>query len=130
MAVSATYDNVQWPGGDGLRVPQERAGNRLIPTSLQTYSEADLGTVATSPYNLTAQQAGASLITVNPTVALALVFPVCQPGQKTIIQNTNVTNAITASVSGNTNTASVGTSSVAMVVQTGTNGGIVLVTGT
>lgn len=131
MAVSPTYDNVLWPSGDGLRVPQERAGNSKIPTSLQTYSEVDLGTVAASPYNLTPQQAGASLITVNPTVALTLVFPVCQPGQHTLIQNTNATNAITAEVAGNaTNTATIAVSSLAMVVQTGTNGGIALVSGT
>ena len=131
MAQDPFYNSPIWPGGDGLRVPEYRANAKSIPTSLQTYGEVDLGTVATSPYNLTAQQAGASLITVNPTVALNIVFPVCQPGQKTIIQNTNATNAIQASVSGNTaNSATVGTSSVAIVVQTGTNGGIVLVTGT
>lgn len=128
---SPTYDNVQWPGGDGLRVPQERAGLRTSPASLQTYGEVDLGTVAASPYNLTAQQAGASLITVNPTVALTLVFPTCQPGQKTLIQNSNATNAITAEVNGNSsNTATIAVSSIALVVQTGTNGGMALVSGT
>ena len=128
---SPTYDNVQWPGADGLRVPQERAGLKASPASLQTYGEVDLGTVAASPYNLTAQQAGASLITVNPTVALTLVFPTCQPGQKTLIQNTNATNAITAEVNGNSsNTATIAVSSLALVVQTGTNGGMALVSGT
>lgn len=128
---SPTYGNVQWPGADGLRVPQERAGLTASPASLQTYGEVDLGTVAASPYKLTAQQAGASLITVNPTVALTLVFPTCQPGQKTLIQNTNATNAITVEVNGNTtNTATVALSSLALVVQTGTNGGVALVSGT
>lgn len=128
---SPTYGNVQWPGADGLRVPQERSGLPTSPASLQTYGEVDLGTVAASPYKLTPQQAGASLITVNPTVALTLIFPTCQPGQSTLIQNTNATNAITAEVNGNaTNTATIAISSIAHVVQTGTNGGIALVSGT
>jgi len=132
---SATYDNVLWPGGDGIRVPQERGGFRPTTTqtgpSLQTYGEVDLGTVGASPYNLTPQQAGASVITVNPTVALALVFPTCQPGQMTIIKNTNGTNAITAKVNGNnSNTATVALSSSALVYQDGTNGGVTLVSGT
>lgn len=135
MAVNAAYDNVLWPGGDGLRVPQERSGFKPTSSqtgpSLQTYGEVDLGAVATSPYNLNTQQAGASLITVTPSVALNIVLPVCQPGQKTLVQNNSTANSIQVSVSGNTaNSATVGTSSVALVVQTGTNGGVTLVTGT
>jgi len=132
---SPTYDNVQWPGGDGLRVPQERGGFKASTTetlpSLQTYGELDLGAIGVSPYNLNAQQAGASLITVNPTVALTINFPTCQPGQQTIVQNTNATNAVSVRVAGNgANTATVAVSSVAIVVQTGTNGGVALVSGT
>lgn len=130
---SPTYDNVQWPGGDGLRIPQERAGLSTSPASLQTYGEVDLGTVAASPYKLTSQQAGASLITMNPTVPMTLIFPTCQPGQKTLIQNTNAVagNTITCEVNGNvTNTALVAINSLALVVQTGTNGGMALVSGT
>jgi hypothetical protein len=132
---SATYRNVLISGGDSLRIPEERSGFKATSTqsaaSLQTYGELDLGTVSASPLTLNAQQAGASLITVNPTVALNIILPVCQPGQPTIIQNTNSSNAIQVSVSGNTaNSATVGTSSVAVVVQTGTNSGVVLVSGT
>lgn len=135
MAASATYDNVLWPGGDGLRVPQERGGflpkSTQTGPSLQTYGELDLGSVGTSPYNLTPQQAGASVITVTPTVALNLVFPVCQPGQMTIIENDSTASSIQVSVSGNTTTsATVGTSSSAIVYQSGATGGVKLVTGT
>ena len=135
MAVSRTYDNVQWPGGDGLRVPQERAGfvdkpTQTLPT-LETYGEVDLGVVATSPYTLNAQQAGASLITVNPSVALTLIFPVCQPGHRLCIQNLSGANVITAQAGTNAaNVATVAISSIAEVVMTGTNLGIALVSGT
>lgn len=135
MAVSPTYDGVLWPGADGLRVPTERGG--FVPKStqtgptLETYGELDLGAVASSPYNLNPQQAGASLITVTPSVALNIVLPVCQPGRPMLIQNNSTANSVQVSVSGNTtNSATVGTSSTAIVVQTGTNGGVVLVTGT
>lgn len=131
MAVNALHGNVRLGGADTLRVPEERSKSSTIVASLQTYGEVDLGAVAVSPYNLTNPQAGASLITVTPSVALNIVFPVCEPGQQTIVQNNSTANSVQVSVSGNTaNSATVGTSSTAIVVQTGSNGGVVLVTGT
>ena len=134
---SPNYRNVMISGADSLRIPEERSGFKATATqslpTLQTFGELDLGAVAATPYNLTTQQAGASLITANPSVPLTLVFPTCQPGQKTLVQNLNATvgNVITVGVAGNAvNTAVVAISSLALVVQTGTNGGVALVSGT
>lgn len=132
---SPTYRNVLISGADSLRIPDERSGFKPTTTqsapTLQTFGELDLGTVASSPVTLTTQQAGASLITVTPSVALNIILPTCQGGQKTIVQNLSTANSIQVSVAGNTaNSATVGTSSVAVVVQTQTNGGVILVSGT
>jgi len=124
---NAAFDNIQWPGGDGLRVPQERAGFRPLATqtgpTLDTYGEVDLGSVS-GTVKLTIQQAGASLITLTPSAAVTLVFPNCQPGYSTIVQNLSATYAITAEVNGNTtNTATCAVSVMTTVVFTGLNGG-------
>lgn len=117
------YDDVRWPGVGGLRVPQEAA-----PASLATYKEVDLSET-TGTVTLTPSQAGASLITLTPTADMTLVFPGCQPGKTTIIQNLAAeTYTVTCEISGNTsNTAVVEADTTATVVQTGTNGGIALV---
>lgn len=130
MAPSATYRNVQWPTQDGFRIPDERvyfksSSTQTLPT-LDTYGELDLGSVS-GTIVLTAQQAGASLITMTPSAAVTLVFPVCQPGNSLYIQNLSGTYTITAEVSGNTtNTAVCPVSKMSCVVMTGTNGGIYL----
>jgi hypothetical protein len=130
------YGNVQWPGADGLRAPTERAGfigktTQTQPT-VQTYGELDLGTVGASTITLNVQQAGASLITINPTGAVTIVLPTCQPGHRMYVWNQAVaTNSVTLQIAGNaTNTAIVpflaSTGTLAVVVHTGTNGGLML----
>ena len=102
------YANVQWPGADGLRVPNERAG--FIPKttqtqpSVQTYGELDLGSVGASTVTLNAQQAGASLITITPTGAVTIVLPTCQPGHRFFLWNLAVaTNSVTVQIAGKRN---------------------------
>jgi hypothetical protein len=129
------YDNVQWPTQDGLRVPTERAFFKATATqsepTLDTYGELDLGTVAGGTVTLNLQQAGSSLITMNPTAAVTLVYPACWPGFSAQIQNLNSTtgNTITVEVAGNTtNTAVIPISKMATITHTGTNGGVYLST--
>lgn len=109
------YSNVRVGGvqSHGIRQPLEVQTG----ATYECYKEVDLGTIAASPYYLTADQAGASLITVNPTVALTLVFPTCQAGACMTILNLNATNAITVEVNGNaTNTAIIPVSKAGVVM--------------
>lgn len=113
------YDNIRRGGPEGLREPME-----IQNATYEVYKEVDLGSVS-GTINLTPDQAGASLITANPSGALTLVYPVCQPGFTALIQNLNATNAITAKINGNnTNTATCAVSVTTMVYHTGLNGGI------
>lgn len=129
---SPTYQGVNWPGADGIRVPTEVGGFVAKPTqtqpSLETYGELDLGGMAASTINLNAQQAGASLITLTPTGNVILVFPTCKPGSSLFVQNLGGASVtVTCEVNGNTtNTAVVTYGKMGTVVHTGTNGGMYL----
>jgi hypothetical protein len=115
------YEDVRWPGSGGLRVPNEAA-----PASLAVFKELDLGVVS-GTINLTPKQAGSSFITANPSAALTLVLPGCQPGFATAVQNLSASYTITVEVSGNTsNTAVIPVSTMGVVIQTGTNSGVAL----
>ena len=115
----ADYDNSRLGGPDGLRYPLEAGKGTFI-----IKKEVDLGSVS-GTINLNPQQAGASLITLTPSAAVTLVFPITQPGHETLIQNNSATYAVTVEVSGNTtNTAVVAPSTLALVVQLGTNSGV------
>lgn len=117
------YDDVRWPGADGLRVPQEAA-----PASLSVYKELVL-TQTTGTVNLNSKQAGSSLITVTPTANMIINLPGCQPGKEIIINNlAAITFTVTVQVLGNTtNTAVVTPATAQTVVQTGSNNGVILV---
>jgi hypothetical protein len=133
---SPTYSDVRLPGADGIRIPTERAGfvgttAKPAPT-LDTFGELPLGTVGASTITLNAQQAGASLISINPTGAVTIVLPTCQPGRSFLVWNqATATNSVTLQIAGNaTNTAVVpylaSTGTLAVVAHTGTNGGLML----
>jgi hypothetical protein len=118
---SPTYQGVNWPGADALRIPTERGGfvakSTQTQASLETYGELDLGTVAASTITLNAQQAGASLITITPTGAVTNLA--------------TATYSVTVQIAGNaTNTAVVpflaATGSMSEIVHTGNNGGVML----
>lgn len=129
---SPTYQGVNWPGADALRIPTERGGFVAKPTQTQptvdTFGELDLGTMGASTITLNAQQAGASLITLTPTGNVVLVFPTCQPGSSVFVQNLGGASVtVTCEVNGNTtNTAVVTYGKMGTVVHTGTNGGMYL----
>jgi len=136
MTVSATYSGVNLPGADGIRIPTERGGFIAKTTqtqpSLDTYGEYDLGSQGAGTITLNAQQAGASLITINPTGAVTIVLPVCQPGRIfTLWNQATATYSVTVQIAGNaTNTAVVPflavTGTLGVIVHTGTNGGVML----
>jgi hypothetical protein len=117
------YANAQWPGADGLRVPQE-----AFPASIATYAETVL-TQTTGTVNLTPQQAGSSLISLTPTANMTLVLPGCQAGKAIKINNrAAATFTVTVKVLANgTNVAIVPANTCQSVVQTGANQGVILV---
>jgi hypothetical protein len=120
---NSNYDNVRMAGPDGLRIPTE-----IQRATFDVIKELDLGTIGASPYNLTTDQAGASVITANPTVALTMVLPTVNPGDFFLVKNLNATNAITVEVNGNaTNTAIVPVSTTGLIVNDGLTGGLHLI---
>jgi|SRR6185437_1310609 len=83
------YDNVRWPGADGLRVPQEVSPATLAVKKL---SNVNIGTQgASSSVTLYPSQCLASELvitnTVNSTVAASVVFPGAFPGHIFVASN-------------------------------------------
>lgn len=121
MAYGKDYQDERYGGPSGIRYPQEAGKSTFV-----VKKEVDLGIVS-GTVKLSSDQAGSSFITANPSAALTLVLPVCQPGHETLVQNLSASYTITVEVSGNTsNTAVVPVSTLGLVVQTGLNLGVVL----
>lgn len=121
---SPTYDNIRRGGPEGLREPME-----IQRATYEVYKEVDLGALGAGTYALTADQAGASLITVNPSAPITLVYPTNQPGFSAAIQNLSAVAGatVTVEVNGNAvNTAVIPISKMAYIIHTGLNGGIYL----
>jgi hypothetical protein len=107
--VAPNYDNVLWPGGDGLRIPQEVAPATLAVTKLQSINVGGAGT--TNTVNLTAAQsqgseyvitnAGSGTTTINwPANLVPVVFCVYNnSGQATSLEVATA-NAITGPANG------------------------------
>lgn len=93
------YDNVRWPGADGLRVPQEAAPATLLVKKLVTIALGAIGAATT--VNLTPQQTGASeiIVTASGAFAVTLVLPGAFPGHPYILFN-NTANNVTLKVTG------------------------------
>jgi hypothetical protein len=123
MAVNEFFDNYRWGGPGGLRVPQEMGG-----AGFDVFKEYD-ATATTGTVTLTNSQSGASLFTATPTANMTLVFPACWKGRMISVMNlAAATFSITCEVSGNTtNTAVVSANTNALVVFTGSNGGMAVV---
>lgn len=96
------YDNVMWPGADGLRVPTEVLGAQGPGTpgaTLAVFYELDIPNAAFSSnnVNLSPQQALASYVTVLAGLSAdsTVTYPVCQPGQIIAVFNNLSANTVT-----------------------------------
>ncbi len=108
------YDNVQWPGAGGLRIPTEGfgLGGPGNPCgTIDVAAEVDInvgGSGTTNTINLTAQQSIASYVTVTNggTGATTIKWPACQPGSFVVVfNNTAHAQTCTFMVTGKTGVA-------------------------
>lgn len=107
------YDNVQWPGADGIRVPIEVAGTAGAGTpggvlALNKEIDFDVNKVnaargVSNVVTLLPAECQASLISFNNTTANNINFalPAVFPGQPYILEN-HGNNSITFKVAGQT----------------------------
>jgi hypothetical protein len=95
-ATPPDYDNVRWPGADGLRVPQEMA-----PATLKVKKGIYLtGAAATGTVTLLSNQAGANYFSISNTAATTLVFP-SLPEHQFVVNNLAASSgSVTVEVSG------------------------------
>jgi hypothetical protein len=119
------YDNVRWPGADGLRVPQEMA-----PATLAITKEVDIniGTQGSSNVvNLNANQLRATYYYLtNASGAATINFPVVLPGVVFTVSNQSG-QTVTLLVKGKTGVAVASTKHAILAMDT-TAGDIVRVT--
>jgi hypothetical protein len=106
------YDNVRWPGADGLRVPQE-----VAPATLMVKKEVDLGSISGS-VTLNPTQSLVSFITATPTANSTIIWPACFPGLVVTVANlAAATYTLTCEISGNsTNTVVIPAGSTVQIV--------------
>jgi hypothetical protein len=103
------YDNVQWPGGDGIRVPTEVFGSKGPATpggtlALVKQVKHDFGAAAVA-WNLNPAETQAShYIVSNASGAANVVFPGAFPGKRFSVFNTSGAT-ITFLVTGQTGVA-------------------------
>ena len=100
------YDNVQWPGGDGIRVPTEVFGSAGAGTPGGTLAlnkaVAHDYAAGTADWNLSAASTAASVYSVtNAGGAVNAVFPALIPG-KFFVVNNGSGQAVTVLVTGKT----------------------------
>jgi hypothetical protein len=78
------YDNVQWPGSDGLRVPQETAPATLAVVKMATVNGGGASTVTLTP-----AQTGASVLVITNmgSVASTVLLPAAFPGHVYAFKN-------------------------------------------
>ena len=100
------YDNVQWPGGDGIRVPTEVFGSNgagvpggtiaLLKNVAHSYGSA------AADWNLNAAETAGSVYSVTSASGAAnAIFPAVIPG-KIFVVNNGSGQAITFKVTGKT----------------------------
>jgi hypothetical protein len=103
------YDNVQWPGADGIRVPTEVIGSSGAGTSGGTLALTKQVThnygATAAAWNLSAAETQAShYIVTNASGAAQAVFPGAFPGKRFSVFN-NSGQTITFLVTGQTGVA-------------------------
>ena len=112
MAGSApNYDNVQWPGSDGLRVPQEMAPATLVVRAPVALTLPSAGATVTLSPN---QSQPSEIIVTGATVASTVVFPGAFNGMSFVAYN-NSSSGCTFKVTGQTG-ISVGSAKRAILV--------------
>lgn len=110
------YDNVRWPGGDGLRVPQEAAPATLTVKKLSNVNIGTQGS-ANSVTLFPSQSQSSELVVTNSvssTTAATVVFPGAFPGHIFVAYN-NTASGCTFKVVGQTG-ISVGSGKRAVLV--------------
>ncbi len=95
------YDNVQWPGGDGLRVPQEMAPATLAVIKQITIAMGVLGAAASVNLSPNQSQASEIVVTGSGAFATTLNLPAAFPGALYVLYN-NTANNVTLKVTGQT----------------------------
>ena len=110
------YDNVRWPGADGLRVPQEMAPSTL---AVKKNNAIDIGTQGSgNSITLAPNQALSSELvitnTVSSTTAATVNWPAAFPGLIFVAYN-NTASGCTFKVTGKTG-VSVGSGKRAVLV--------------
>lgn len=93
-ALPPYYDDVRWPGADGLRVPQEAS-----PATLTVKKQVTLSSV-TGSVTLSPQQAGGNYFEVTNTGATTLIFPSLPGHEFTIANLSGSSSTTTPEVSG------------------------------
>lgn len=103
------YDNVQMPGGDGIRIPTEvfgsggsgNPGGSMALNKQITIAMGTLTAAASVTLNPAQTQASEIVVTGSGAYATTLILPGAFPGQPYILYN-NTANTVTLKVVGQT----------------------------
>ncbi len=103
------YDNVQWPGGDGIRVPTEVFGSNGAgkPGGVIALDKEVLHSYGSAAVDWTLNPAETAGAVFRPTLASGAVnaiFPAVFPGKVFVVNNTSG-QALTVKVAGQTGIA-------------------------
>lgn len=95
------YDNVLWPGGGGIRVPNNASGiaGTVSSMDLVRYNTHDYGATATDWLITPAGQESSYMVAINASGAANAIFPAAYPGKVYAVFN-NSGFAITFKVAG------------------------------
>lgn len=125
------YDNVQWPGGDGIRVPTEvfGSGGPGVPGGTLKVNKAVAHSYAsgTADWTLTAAEtAGSIYVTTLASGGANMKFPAYVPGKFFVLSNASG-QTITCLVTGKTGIA-VATAKAALLFMDSVSGDVQRVT--